>query len=191
MICSHKSLKKMDAATADRINTLAKNLREMKIATSMEDALQKAREIVLGIEGKEQSVNQYNEEKLLRESEKAAAQEEKMDQQAEKMEQAVAEVKEEATKDALNNQELQNKQQEVSDKLRKERAELDKIKAEVEAAKAALEAAKQKQEDLAPQVPPTQDIPQSAPAPEKKRATLTEDEKKKTNLSDIFNFQKR
>ena len=37
----------MDAATVERINNLAKNLKELHLASSMDDALQKARDIVL------------------------------------------------------------------------------------------------------------------------------------------------
>lgn len=191
-------MKKMDASTADRINQLAKNLREMKIATSMEDALLKAREIVTGIEGGK-PLNQANEADLITPVEKAAVEEAKDEPQVEQFKEQVSEVKQEQTRDELNNSELQEQQSEVSLKLKHERAQLEKIKKEVEAAKEALEAAKQKHDEFAPSIMPAQDIPPSpdvheappAPEPEKERPALSEKEKKMSNLSDVFNYGKR
>ena len=173
----------MDAATAERINNLAKNLKDLHLASSMEDAFQKAREIIL--DSSAPPVNAIvQEERLMEQAQTVSQEEQKENVQVNQVIEALEEIKQAETEDEANSVDLTKETVQVSEQLKKEQQELMRIREEIEQAKAALAEAK-KVADTVPVIPSTQNNIQ------KQRAQLTEEEKKKSDLSSIFNFGNR
>jgi hypothetical protein len=186
----------MDAATAERINNLAKNLKELHLATSIEDAFQKAREIILGNAGTGKPIKELmDDERAIQQSEQVQIAANQDIHDAGKLSRQLDDVKELQTKDELNNAELAQQVTKVSEQLKREQEQLAKIRNEIEAAKQALAAAKQTEQRFERQTPSmdiTHPVPQqNLPPPQKPRSTLTDEDKKKADLSRIFNFGKR
>jgi hypothetical protein len=188
----------MDAATAERINNLAKNLKDLHLASSMEDAMSKAREIILGTQGSGKTVKEMmvEEEGVLRETRDVEAIERQSVKQAEQIQESVSEVKEAQTKVEFNNAELAAEATRVGEQLKKHQIELAKIREEIESAKRALDEAKRTKEHFERQTPamqPRESTPQMQPQERRveERRGLSEEEKKKSDLSRIFNFGKR
>ena len=175
----------MDAATAERINNLAKNLKDLHLASSMDDAFQKARDIILGGDSSGKPLNALVQEEGLMEQAHAVAQEEKKEnEQVTQVIDALQEIKSAVAEDEGNSVDLTKETVQMGEQLKKEQQELARIRLEIEQAKAALEQAK-KIADAAPTIPSAQTNVQ------KQRSQLTEEEKKKSDLSSIFNFGNR
>jgi|GEM_PF-3366741 len=184
----------MDAATAERINNLAKNLKDLHLASSTEDALSKAREIILGTQGSGKPIKEMMvEAEAVKEAQTVQKMEEAAIEKAEEIKETVSEVKEAQTKVELNNAELAEEAAKVSAQLQKHQHELAKIRQEIEEAKAALDEAKRTKEQFERQIPDMTIKPQAAQPvqQERPRPTLSEEDKKKSDLSRIFNFGKR
>ncbi|HSU72749.1 MAG TPA: hypothetical protein VLJ21_02780 [Candidatus Binatia bacterium] len=173
----------MDAATAERINNLAKNLKDLHLAASMEEAFSKAREIILGNQGSGKPIRELvdSEQRIV----ETAMQESEIVSEAKTLERDVSTVKESNTKDELNNAELAQEASKASEQLQKHQKELEKIRSEIEAAKRALDEAKQVKDRFERQTP------DMTPPAQKPRSQLSEEDKKKSDLSRIFNFGKR
>ncbi|MEK6849263.1 MAG: hypothetical protein AABY01_01690 [Nanoarchaeota archaeon] len=193
----------MDAATAERINNLAKNLHELHLASSMDDAFQKAREIILGSDSSGKSLNAMHEEEvLLKEAQSIVKEEAEEIAQVHHAVEAIEEFKDAVDHDQDNSLELTKESTHVSEQLKKDQEELARIRQEIEVAKLALTEAKRVSDQAVRHIPnpimsqaveqqeqmPVQQ--EQAPAP-KPRPTLTEEEKKKSNLANMFNFGRR
>ncbi len=176
----------MDAATAERINNLAKNLKDLHLASSMDEAFEKARQIILEADGGGKTIkSMYEEEGLLKETQSVAKTEEQEIQEVSKVVDALHEFKEAQTQDEESSLELTQETAKVATQLEKEQGELARIKAEIEQAKRTLDEAKKVSDGLQRQIPSMQDIVKN------ERKTLSEEEKKKSDLSKIFNFGRR
>lgn len=177
----------MDAATAERINNLAKNLKDLHLAASMDEAFSKAREIILGNQGSGKPIKEMMDEDVTQ----AAVKQAEEIAHAREISKDIADVKDAQTKDELNNAEMAKDAEKAGEQLQKHQRELEKIRHEIEAAKKALEDAKnvqQKFERQTPDMQPREQVPQPT---EKPRSQLSEEDKKKSDLSRIFNFGKR
>lgn len=182
----------MDAATVERINNLAKNLKDLRLASSMDEALQRAREIILGTQSEGKTLKEeFQEAGMLADTEKTAVQETAEIKEAENIVKSMADFKDAQTKDELNSLELTQETNRVTEQLTKERSELERIRREIESAKQQLEQAKNVEQRFERQTPPMQQFARPEEAPQKPKPTLSEEEKKKSDLSRIFNFGKR
>lgn len=175
----------MDAATAERINNLAKNLKDLHLAASMEEAFSKAREIILGNQGSGKPIREMMDEDVTQ----AAVKQAEEIAHAKEISKNIEEVKEAQVKDELNNAEMAKEAEKAGEQLQKHQKELEKIRHEIEAAKKALDEAKNVQQKFERQTPEME--PREQQPVEKPRAQLSEEDKKKSDLSRIFNFGKR
>src|SRR3989338_4989122 len=124
----------MDATTAERINMLAKNLKELHLAASMDEAFEKAKEIIIGTQGSTPVLNEVvQEEQMLFEAVRLAEEEAHDEQEVQDISSTIEEVKQDAQ--AEPTAEMDSAAVAVSEQLKKEREELARIKVEIEASK--------------------------------------------------------
>ena len=112
--------KELDAQTAERINTLAKSLKDLHLVATTEEAYNRAREILLGAK-KEQAADFKTDEtisKLLGVEEKAK----------EEIKEEVADAKKDAAKQEAESKETEEEIEEVEQELAAEERKIEDIK---------------------------------------------------------------
>jgi len=121
--------KELDAQTAERINTLAKSLKDLHLVATTEEAYNRAREILLGAK-KEQAADFKTDEtisKLLGVEEKAK----------EEIKEEVADAKKDAAKQEAESKETEEEIEEVEKELASAEREEEEIQEVVEGAEKA------------------------------------------------------
>lgn len=112
---------RMDANTAERISQLAKNLKDLHLAASAEEAYERAKEIVLGTatQGNEKSVNELMQEagvtqKDLEHAKDLLKQEE---QELQKLKKELTELKAKQLEEGMEHAEHTNETEELDQEL--------------------------------------------------------------------------